>query len=385
MHFYLYFFKYIFAAKTRQKLLFIAVFGLFISSFSLVLLQGIMGGLQNGLMNRSKNVLGSYTFEFSQNLSQEVRENISKELIKNGIKFSKEYEIELMVNHESRVQPVILHGLDFEHFTPDFLKGKDTSGVIIGSDLASSLDSYYKSVVHFISPAHINYLISPIPRKVSEKVTDFFVSELSEIDSLHAWTRITLIQSLIKSREVNKFIFYSKSDYSVLDKIYKNYPEVRFSSWEQENSSLVWALNLETNVMLFLFIGMSLLVAICITSGFMIFFDKIKTDLISYWVLGRSQKSLFKMSYIFTHLLSLVFCSLGLLGGLIFLYALDNFDLNFMPDFFVERRIPVQIDSLKVIISFVIPYSISAFFSYFSFSIFKKETGDFIRVIRSVG
>jgi lipoprotein-releasing system permease protein len=344
-----------------------------------------MGGLQNGLMNRSKNVLGHYSFEFSQGTAPSYTDEIKKELKKNNIEFSSEYEIELMINHESRVQPVILHGIDFEHYTPKFLKGKDTSGVIIGSDLASSLDSYFNSVVAFISPAHIDYLISPIPRKVSEQITDFYVSELSEIDSVHAWTRITLVQNLIKSRDVNKFIFYNEKDIDVLKDISDKYSDLKLSTWEQKNSSLVWALNLETNVMLFLFIGMSLLVAICITSGFMIFFDKIKTDLMSYWILGKSQKSIFRMSYLFTHLLSLVFCSFGLVCGLIILFILDNYDLNFMPDFFVERRIPVQTDALKIFTSFIIPYAISAFFSYFSFSFFKKDTGSFIRVIRSVG
>ncbi len=344
-----------------------------------------MGGLQNGLINRSKIVLGVGEYRLDTVTDKNKYKKILSELDHNKVTYSKEYEIELMGNNGNRISPVILHGVDFKHFTPNFLKDKDTSGVIIGSDLASSLNAHFDAKINFISPAHIDYFIRAVPRQVSEKITDFYVSELSEVDSVHAWTRLTLVQNLIKERLLNRIVFYNKADLEKVKKIAHGFFDISFYTWEDKNKSLVWALNLETNVMLFLFIGMSFLVAICITSGFMIFFDKIKTDLISYWVLGKSQKSIYKMSYVFTHIVSFIFCMMGLCFGLLFLYLLQQNNLNFMPDLFVERNIPVHIDGLKVLISFAIPYLIAVVFSYFSFASFRKDTGDFIRVIRSVG
>ena len=84
--FFSYFFKYIFFAKTRQRLLFIAVVGLFISAFSLMVIQGIMGGLQRGLINRSKSVHGSYLVQFDS-VTNESLDEILDILKKEGIPF----------------------------------------------------------------------------------------------------------------------------------------------------------------------------------------------------------------------------------------------------------------------------------------------------------
>ena len=63
-----YFFSYIVHAKTRQRLLFIAVFGLFLSSLSLLIIQSTMNGLQRNLVTRSKSILGDHLFELKNKL-----------------------------------------------------------------------------------------------------------------------------------------------------------------------------------------------------------------------------------------------------------------------------------------------------------------------------
>lgn len=385
LDFYKYFISYIFKAKTRQRLLFIAVVGLFISSFSLVVLQGIMGGLQNGLINRSKIVLGDGHLEFETPINEKRKLQIEERLLDHKISFFSEYEIELMVRKDNRVSPAILHGIDYSYGAPEFLVKKDISGVVLGSDLSTNLNAYFDSKISFISPAHVDILFGDIPRSVKESITDFYMSELVEIDSIHAWTRLSLVQNLIREKSINKIVIYGEDGFLKAQEILKNQKDIKFISWSDMNKSLVWALGLETNVMLFLFVGMSFLVAICITSGFMIFFDKIKTDLISFWVLGKSKESIFRMAYLLTHIISFIFCLSGIIMGVLFLYLLENNDINFMPDFFVERRIPVQINALRVFIAFIVPYSISVVFSYFSFTSFKKESSAFLKTIRTVG
>ena len=116
----------------------------------------------------------------------------------------------------------------------------------------------------------------------------------------------------------------------------------------------------------------------------MIFFDKIKSDLLSFWVLGLSKKEVFSLTYLFTHFLSILFCLLGLgLGGLV-LYLISSNQINFMPDFFVERSIPVKVTIATVLKSFFIPYIIATLFARSSFNLFKKENSSFLNQIRKV-
>lgn len=386
IHFFKYFLTYIFKTKTRQRLLLIAVVGLLISSFSLVVLQGVMGGLQNGLINRSKQVLGHGYIDLIKFQDTKTYRSIMDALQEKKIDFYPEYEIELMLKHGNRLTPLILHGIDYKVGVPPFLQKRDNTHTVLGSDVANKVNAYFESKIQFISPAHVDPLFGDIPRQVSSKVSDFYMSELQEIDSVHGWIRIGVVQNLIRKRSVNKIVLHSKLDLNAATMVIKKInPNIPIVTWEQMNRSLVWALALETNVMLFLFVGMSFLVAICITSGFMIFFDKIKGDLISFWILGKSQKEIFKLSYILTHIVSALFALIGLSLGIGFLLLLQNNDINFMPDFFVERRIPVKLDTFKIVISFIIPYIISVVFSYFSFSIFKKESSSFLKVIRNAG
>ena len=381
-----YFFKYIFFSKTRQKLIFLAICGLLISSFSLVVIQGIMGGLQKGLVSRSKNVLGT-GFIQTKNLSitSEEYKSLITTLVKNNITSIPELEIELLVQNEKFVSPVILHGLDMSYSKPKFLKSRDFDELILGSDLGRDLRAFFGSKIIVTSPSHTDFIFNEIPRQSITEVSDFFSSELPEIDKLHGWIRLSFMQNLIRKHEINKIRIYDKDIEYVSNILSSSKLDYRVVSWEEQNSSLVWALNLETRVMLFLFIGMSFLIAICITSGFLIFFNKIKIDLSSFWILGMSKDQLSRLSYIFGQSITIIFSLLGLCLGLLFLYLLDSKLLVIMPDLFIERNIPVSLTISQIIISFFVPYVISSIFTHFTFKSFINESKSFLSLIRKVG
>lgn len=375
-----YFLNFIYHSKTRQRLLIIAVVGLFLSSFSLLVIQSIMGGLQSGLIKRSKNIHGNYIVKFYGNDVQYAE--IQNNLIAQKIDFIPEYEIEVVLRNKNYVTPAIIRGVDFNQKVPPFLANKDYSGVILGADLGSKLNIYFDGQISILSPSHLDSMLGTIPNQVTGKVSDFFISELTEVDSFYAWTRLSLIRNLVRKKNANIFRVYSDIPPDSLDFLKKKYLSI--VTWEQKNASLVKALRLETTVMFFLFICMSFLVAVSIISGFLIFYSKVRNDMISFWVLGLPQNRLFDLLKSFNVILGVASSFLGIIFGLAFLLILDKTGLEFMPEVFVERKLPVNITLFGLLSSFFIPSSISVLFSYVSLGFFKRENPSMLKHIRSI-
>src|SRR5690554_1434069 len=185
-----------------------------------------MGGLQSGLIARSKNVLGHGQMELRESAGQQEK---FQALERAGIEFFPEYEIELLAKNGSYLAPAILHGMDFSRGAPDFLSAKDLSGVVMGSELAQTLGAYFGSATQYISPAHMDRLFGDLPRHVTEEASDFFISELTEIDSVHAWSRAGLAQNLTRSRSFNKIRFYGRENFARAQELF---PAEEFKSWE---------------------------------------------------------------------------------------------------------------------------------------------------------
>lgn len=384
LSFFKYYLKYIIQSQNRQKLILLAVIGLVISSFSLVVLQGVMGGLQNGLIERSKKVVGSGYIDLGlMSQKDEEYQNILSELDRLGVQYYPELELEVMVKHENSVHPMVLHAVDaLPHGYGKFLAQKNTNNLVLGSDLARSIGSYYGAEISIISPSHIDSYIQKVPKMATIEVSDFYSSNIPDVDSLHAWVRLKFVHNMIRAYDINKIVFYNND----FEKIQKNnfLKKYNLVSWEDQNSTLVWALNLETRVMLFLFVATSFLIGICIVSGFLIFYQKIKIDMASFWLLGLSKTKILKLTSRFGHLITLSSCAFGLVLGLTFLFILKNNQLTIMPDVFIERSLPVKITSLNIVISFVVPYFISTIFTSLVFSIFKKEEISFLSFLRKM-
>jgi lipoprotein-releasing system permease protein len=383
-----YFFFYIIKAKNRQRLLILAVVGLFLSSFALIVLQSTMGGLQNKLMERSKAILGKAVLYYKEEPTEDNYKKLFKILDDKKVKYSKEYEIELLVRFQTFITPVVVHGIDQTGFVPNLLRndlqtnsnGKKVDA-IMPLELAYKLGVAPPETLQIISPAHVDDLLGEVPRSQSIKIERTISSDVPEIDLYHLWVRLPLIQNLIQSHLINRVRIYSDMDFSELKKIIP--PEIQLKTWEDENATLVWALKLESSVMIFLFAAMSLLVSLCISSGLLIFFNKIKSDLASFWILGASFSKIDRATKYFLHLMSFLSIGGGVLFGLGFLWLFDHYAPEIMPDVFVDRKIPILITAKGLFISFIVPYVISSVFVTFALAQFKREH-DLLDHVRSV-
>lgn len=384
-HFVKYFVGYIFLNKTRQRLLFLALFGLFLSSFSLIILQSIMGGLQNGVVKRAKEVQGSYQIQFS---SDEIDlKQLREELAQEKFPYTLEYEIELLIKNQDYLSPMVLHGVDTTSRKPDFLQELNIDeGIHLGSELAGKIKSNLFTDLMVISPSHTNDLLGEIPRQSTIELSSMVTTNVYEVDSFHAWVRSSFVQNLIRKRDYNRLRLFTESEAvsHFVEKI-RSRPGFKVLSWNDSNTSLVWALSLENTVMLSLFVGMSFLIAISITSGFMIFFDKIKNDLISFWIMGLTLKKIRFLAGGFLVVVSSTISLFGLLAGLGLLKLIDHSSFDLMPDIFLEQNLPVLITAKGILISFIVPYVICLVFSFLSLKTVKNDNQSFLQMLRQSG
>ena len=229
-----YFFTYIFHAKTRQKLLFLAIGGLIISSFSLLVLQSTMGGLQNNLIKRSKNVLGSVVV-YLKHHSEEEAQILARRISPNGKGTFIEYEIELLLRHDNYLTPVIVHALrGLEKEKPSFLSHLNLGELILPVDLAHKLRVIPGDQVQLISPAHVDPLLGDVPRQISLIIDDLVETSVPEIDSVHMWTKLKIIQNLIRERSANRIRIFGKRDFSRLKEELES-KNIHIQTWEEEN------------------------------------------------------------------------------------------------------------------------------------------------------
>ena len=368
--FILYSLRYLFFARTRQKLLLLALFGLFLSCFVLLILQCTLGGLQRNLQVRSKTIMGHGEFIFLEDQSKDFSGRVQDRLRELGVQSFREYELELLVRREDYLAPMIVHGIDIETSIPSFLEDPP-GGLSLGWNVASQLKAILDDPIELISPSHLDPFLGGIPRKVSESLANILFTGVPEVNRYHGWVRDSLIHNLIQEVRYNKIRYYGDMGEGV-GVILKEFDgKLQYRSWEQINQVLLWALKLESTVILVLFMGMTLLVAISITSGFFIFFQKIKQEMVGLWIMGVSERDLARSSLLFIHILALLTCGLALGMGLIFLAGLKYWSPVVMPDIFMDRNIPVHITWSRVLLAFAIPYGVAVLFSHFSLTLWK--------------
>jgi len=344
-----------------------------------------MGGLQSKLIERSKKILGDVTLSFV--LANEEQEKKIVKILKKfpEIKFSPEREVELLLKNGNFVTPVIAHGIDFLR-PPPYLKGQNFEDMLLPQDIAFKLNLSVGMKVKLIAPGTVDTVFEDVPRMATLFVDGMITTDVPEVDMYHVWVRGSAISNLVKKTGYNKWRLYGSIPLDQLKIELGNQfkDEMSIRTWEEENSTLVWALRLETVVMIFLFVAMTMLVALCITSGLMIFFDKIKKDLVSFWILGSSKKKLTFSAVLFLNLMGLLTVSCGIICALVFLWGLDKYGGNIMPDVFIDRKIPIHISISGILISFGVPYFISLVFSLFSLMQFQSEEEELLDEIRSV-
>lgn len=360
--------------------------GLLVSSISLVLVQGILSGLQGNRIERSKEIEGHFNFKIKA--FDELRyKSLISFLKENNISHIPEYRIEGLLKNDNYVAPVILHGADFSNHQLEFISANKMMGEIFFSVyVAQKTKSQVGDELQFLSPAHTDSFFGDLPRYKTLTLSKFIDSKDPEIDEFHAWTDLKSVQSLIRQKVINGIGIYTKLSKVLLLDIESKYSDfVEVVPWEVRHQNLVYALSLENNIILFLFSATVLLVGLCIISGLSIFFNRLKKDFVSFWILGMSTDKIRKIGIWNVTLITVATLLIGNVVGILLSILLKNFSPSIMPEMFVERSLPIKLQLSSFLFSFFLPFVLSVIFTFFSGIRFISTKSDFLNSLRSVG
>lgn len=342
-----------------------------------------MGGLQNGVVTRSKSIEGEVVLSVGNDFDQSSLISLESTLKEFEAVYSKELEVELLLNKNGRVLPAVVHGIS-EDFIPSYLGTHVITDFIVPYDFAFRIDLELGDSFTLISPSERIHSLSDIPRIGTGVVEKLIATDVPEIDQVTVWTRLRFLQNFLHRKDINRIRIYKSSDMSQLIYIVKSkFPEkVTVELWEQIHRDLAWALNLESKMMLGLFLSVIFLVSISIISGQLIFWSKIKQDLVGMWLLGASSAKIFKSALASFFTLNLFATTLGIVVSYIALKVFSLYGGNILPDIFIDRKVPILIEPFALFVSFVLPLVISTFFCWYTLKVLMKDT-DFLELIRT--
>ena len=372
-----FFISYIFKAKTRQRLFLMAMVGLFLSSVSLVVVQATLRGLQDNRIDRAKSIMGDYTLSKFESIKPVINylDNLSQ------VKYNKEFELEGLVRFDGRLAPVIIHGVSSRDYLPDFLGGRIYRDEIYASDYISlKLRSTIMDELTILSPIYTDPFFGDIPRQKTLVHNKNIETLEPDIDEYHVWTDIRNVHYLTTESLFNTVRIYGPLSTTDIDNL-KSFGSL--ISWEEENANLLYALSLENSIMIFLFMATVFLVVISIAGGLAIFYNRLKTDFASFWILGLSVNEIKKMGNKAIGSLSVLTLLLGNAFGLLLVKLLKIYSPNIMPQMFVDRSLPVKLSPSVFLYSFLIPAAITFVVSYISSQNYFSKKKEFVNLIRA--
>lgn len=362
-----YLISYLTKAKSRQHLLLFSLMGPLLASFSLLVVQSTMGGLQNKLILRSKAIIGDVLFSLDDDQKMLELGPLWQYAFDKKIAVIPEIELEVLLKNGPYMAPGIVHGLPPSLpalLRPASLKNQSIKNLILGHDLAYKLRAKIGSQIQIISPLKTDLSFEEVPRFVTEVVDELVLTDVPEVDIIALWSRDSLFWNLNKEKKYNKLRVYLRGQNISIAEIKSDLADLGYViqhtlTWEDQNNALSAALKLESRVMLFLFSCISLLVTLSMASGFILFFNKINLDLVAIWILGMSKKMILKNIIILVLLMIIFSIVLGISLGTLFLMLLKGQGGEILPSLFIDRKIPVVFVYEHYLSALFIPFFIA--------------------------
>ena len=370
--------RFLFSKKTDG---FISIFswfsiiGITIGVAAIIIVMAVMNGFREELISRLLGINGH--LNIYSNTGQITKEEVN--IIKSD--FSDNQLIPLiqtqaLVISNEFSKGVFLRGYDNEYLDDlHFLKqniiegklfGKNINDIVIGYVLANKFGLSVGDEIKIAIPKTDNTIFGNIPRFKTLTVSGILNLGMYEYDSSFVFSNISIARKLLVLEDQNfnliEIFIQSPNNIEIIqDKVNRRIIANNFrlytSSWKENNSTLINALNVEKNVMFLILTLIILVASMNIISGLIIFVKEKNKDIGILKTIGLSNKSLIKIFLSIGLIIGLIGTIFGGLVGVIFslnIKSIQFFIENilhtdlFAKEIYYLSNLPSRVDNLEV-------------------------------------
>ena len=370
--------RFLFSKKTDG---FISIFswfsiiGITIGVSAIIIVMAVMNGFREELISRLLGINGH--LNIYSNSGQITKEEVN--IIKSD--FSDNQLIPLiqtqaLVISNEFSKGVFLRGYDNEYLDDlHFLKqniiegklfGNNINDIVIGYVLANKFGLSVGDEIKIAIPKTDNTIFGNIPRFKTLTVSGILNLGMYEYDSSFVFSNISIARKLLvlEDQNFNLIEIFTQSPNNIeiiQDKVNRRIIANNFrlytSSWKENNSTLINALNVEKNVMFLILTLIILVASMNIISGLIIFVKEKNKDIGILKTIGLSNKSLIKIFLSIGLIIGLIGTIFGGLVGVIFslnIKSIQFFIENilhtdlFAKEIYYLSNLPSRVDNLEV-------------------------------------
>jgi len=370
--------RFLFSKKTDG---FISIFswfsiiGITIGVAAIIIVMAVMNGFREELTSRLLGINGH--LNIYSNTGQITKEEVN--IIKSDftdIQLIPLIQTQALVISNEFSKGVFLRAYDNEYlYDLHFLKqniiegklfGNNINDIVIGYVLANKFGLSVGDEIKIAIPKTDNTIFGNIPRFKTLTVSGILNLGMYEYDSNFVFSNISIARKLLvlEDQNFNLIEIFTQSPNNIeiiQDKVNRRIIANNFrlytSSWKENNSTLINALNVEKNVMFLILTLIILVASMNIISGLIIFVKEKNKDIGILKTIGLSNKSLIKIFLSIGLIIGLIGTIFGGLVGVIFslnIKSIQFFIENilhtdlFSKEIYYLSNLPSRVDNLEV-------------------------------------
>ena len=352
----------------------------------LIIVMSVMNGFRTDLTNKIIGLNPHLILQFQNNKRLQDFKTVLKDKYP-GIKISETISGEGIIIINNKVKGVLIKGIDKKDKKQFFINKEITKGslkdfsegkVMIGGELAFSLELTIGDKINIVSSSFVDTPFGSIPKQENYIISGVFNSGFYEFDQNLIYLELSDAQSIFdkKKNEIDLEIIlkdpFSAAKYK--REIEKLNTDIYITTWSDTNKSFFDALKVERNVMFIILTLIIIVAAFNIISGLTILIKNKTKEIAIIKTLGLSDRSIIKSFFLTGFTIGFLATLTGVFIGVLFSIYIDDirnflsmvFGINIFPsDVYYLEKMPSEINFISVLLVFMISIFITSVASYF--------------------